>query len=139
MRMRSLIVELALLPAVCVTAILPGTAGAQSFAVRDVRVFDGERLHPRLTVVVRDGAIESTRPDTVVPAGFEVIDGQGLTLLPGLVDSHMHAREDALVQTLVFGVTTVLDMFTDPAWAAARRAEQREGRAGVPICCRPVS
>lgn len=115
--------------ALLLSASWSSPAAAQSFAVRNARVFDGEHLHPRMTVVVRDGVIRSMRADTSVPSGVEVIDGTGRTLLPGLFDSHTHMRDNALTQALAFGVTTTLDMFTDYKWAAERRREQREGHA----------
>ena len=101
----------------------------QSFAVRQVRVFDGDRLHTDMTVVVQEGVIQSLQADTATPPGIEVIDGTGRTLLPGLFDSHTHMEDNALTQALAFGVTTVLDMFTSPSWAAERREEQRQGAA----------
>jgi imidazolonepropionase-like amidohydrolase len=116
---------------VCLVALMPTLATAQSFAVRDARIFDGEDVHPAMTVVVRDGVIASVRPDTVVPPGIEVFDGTGHTLLPGLFECHGHMWGDALTQALAFGVTTVLDMFADPDWAAERRSEQREGLAAA--------
>jgi imidazolonepropionase-like amidohydrolase len=113
-----------------------GTAargGAQpnprEFVIRDVRVFDGERVIPRASVHVRDGAIVSVG-DTA-PANVESIAGGGRTLLPGLIDAHTHAFGDALDRALVFGVTTELDMFTDHRFAAAMRAEQQRAN-GAP-------
>lgn len=90
-------------------------------------MFDGDRLHTDMTVVVRDGLIYSVRADTTVPPGIEVIDGTGQTLLPGLFDSHTHTKDNDLTQLLAFGVTTVLDMGSEPTWAADRREEQRQG------------
>lgn len=87
---------------------------APGFAIRDVRVFDGERVLSNATVVVRDGRIVTAAPDATIPAGLEVIDGRGRTLLPGLIDAHVHTYEHALAETINFGVTTVLDMFSDP-------------------------
>ncbi len=114
--------------ALCALAMcLPLCASAQSFAVRKVRVFDGDRLHTDMTVVVRDGLIYSVRADTTVPPGTEMIDGTGQTLLPGLFDSHTHTEDNDLTQLLAFGVTTVLDMGSVPTWAADRREEQRQG------------
>jgi imidazolonepropionase-like amidohydrolase len=105
-----------------------GAARDQGVIVfRDVRVFDGERLIPATTVVVRGGRIEAIGLALPQPAGAMVIDGAGKTLLPGLIDAHTHAWGDALTRALQFGVTTELDMFTDHAFAQARRAEQRAG------------
>jgi imidazolonepropionase-like amidohydrolase len=105
------------------------TGGAGAVAVVGVRVFDGERVLPRATVVFEGGAITAVGEEVAPPAGAEVIDGAGKTLLPGLIDAHTHCWGDALERTLQFGVTTTIDMFTDQAWAAARRREQAAGEA----------
>ncbi|MFM7507139.1 MAG: hypothetical protein ACKO3M_11400, partial [Rubrivivax sp.] len=87
---------------------------APGFAVRDVRLFDGERVVEAATVVVREGRVVAAGAGVAVPPGLPVIDGRGRTLLPGLIDAHVHTWGDALAETLNFGVTTVLDMFSDP-------------------------
>jgi imidazolonepropionase-like amidohydrolase len=102
----------------------PAAAGDGSFAIRNVRVFDGARTIPRTNVVVREGSIASIGES--LPSGIETIDGEGQTLLPGLIDAHTHAFGDALARALVFGVTTELDMFTEHRLAGAMRREQRE-------------
>lgn len=99
---------------------------SSTFAIRHVRVFDGERSIPRTNIVVRDGLIAGV--GDLVPAGIETVDGEGQTVLPGLIDAHTHAFGDALERALVFGVTTELDMFTGHEFAAAMRREQ--GTAG---------
>lgn len=88
---------------------------AGGFAIRDVRVFDGERVLARATVLVLDGRIAALGTDLPVPDGVRTIDGRGRTLLPGLIDAHVHAFDSALADSLNFGVTTVLDMHGDPA------------------------
>jgi imidazolonepropionase-like amidohydrolase len=103
-------------------AAAPQASGA--FVIRNVMVFDGERTSGRANVVVRDGLIASVGAE--VPAGIEVVDGTGQTLLPGLIDAHTHAFGNALERALQFGVTTELDMFTDHRFAAQMRAEQRQ-------------
>ena len=115
--------------AISVALLSAPSVMAQSFAVRRVRVFDGDQLHPGMTVVVRDGVIRSVQGDSATPPGIDVIDGTGRTLLPGLFDSHAHMRGNGLTQALAFGVTTALDMFTRASWAAERRDEQRQGLA----------
>ena len=87
---------------------------APGFAVRDVRLFDGERVVEAATVVVRQGRVVAAGAGVAAPADLPAIDGRGRTLLPGLIDAHVHTWGDALAETLNFGVTTVLDMFSDP-------------------------
>lgn len=61
---------------------------------RHCRVFDGEgdALRDGLEVLVEAGRIKEVadRPITP-PAGARVIDGAGRTLMPGLIDAHIHA------------------------------------------------
>jgi imidazolonepropionase-like amidohydrolase len=115
-----------LLLVACHQAAAP--AHLEAFVVRNARVFDGDRVLESASVLVRDGRIQAIGPDIPAPAGTDEIDAAGETLLPGLVDAHAHARGGALREQLVFGVTTVLDMSTDPVWAAAMRREQKSGQ-----------
>jgi imidazolonepropionase-like amidohydrolase len=98
------------------------SAGSEpSLAIRDVRIFDGERIIPEGTVVVRGGKIVAVGADVAIPEGAEIIEGKGQTLLPGLVDAHFHADgPDAYRGALGFGVTTVIDMFAQLSAGAAR-------------------
>lgn len=104
--------------------VRPHPVDAVQFAIVNVRVFDGTRVLEHTSVVVDHGTIARVG-DGPLPANIETIDGTGKTLLPGLIDAHTHAFGDALERALVFGVTTELDMFTDPTFAAAKRAEQK--------------
>lgn len=85
-----------------------------SFVINNVRMFDGDSVHESASVLVRDGVIMAVGNITDVPDTLTMIDGSGKTLLPGLLDAHVHtfgtAREDALR----FGVTTTIDLFSDP-------------------------
>src|SRR5690349_13909549 len=104
---------------------------AETFAIANVRVFDGTSMIPKGTVVVTDGRIAAVGPDAQAPAGAQVIDGSGATLLPGFIDSHTHTFGDSLQRALVFGVTTELDMFTSHELARALREEQaKDGAPG---------
>ncbi|MGK2962275.1 MAG: amidohydrolase family protein [Gemmatimonadaceae bacterium] len=97
---------------------------SNSFAVRNVRVFDGERTRAAQTVVVRGGRIIAIDADARVPTGTPVIDGRGKTLLPGFIDSHVHAWGDAQSDALRFGVTTALDMLGDSQRLPALRQQR---------------
>jgi imidazolonepropionase-like amidohydrolase len=92
-----------------------GPPPAPGFVVEAVRVFDGLQVLEATRVVVEAGRITAVGPEAVAPAGLERVDGRGLTLLPGLIDAHVHAWGSALADALNFGVTTVLDMHGDPA------------------------
>jgi imidazolonepropionase-like amidohydrolase len=95
-----------------------------SFVVRDVRVFDGERAIEHTNVVVRDGRIASVGRRRL-PLGLPVIDGSGRTLLPGLIDAHVHVpNAGALRDSARFGVTTVLDMLTSLDVVHAHRGQR---------------
>ena len=99
-------------------------------AIRGARVFDGERDLGVATVLVRDGRIQQLGADLQVPEGYEVVDGSGGTLLPGLIDAHVHAWGDAQRDAARFGVTTAFDMHGMPERAQALRA-QRESLAAT--------
>lgn len=84
-----------------------------SWVLTEVRVFDGDRLTEPTDVRV-DGAVISAVGGHSRAEVVTVVDGAGATLLPGLIDAHTHADEQALRQALTFGVTTELDMTSMP-------------------------
>ena len=62
------------------------------------------------------------------PPATSFIDGAGKTLLPGLIDAHCHiSNEESLEQAAALGVTTELDMFTDPKQVMPLREEVERG------------
>lgn len=103
---------------------------AADLVIRDVRLFDGERVHERTSVAVARDKIVAVGPELSVTVGAEVVEGAGMTLLPGLIDAHTHIQSgDQLRQALVFGVTTELDMFTLPGlFRTLRRLSADRGR-----------
>lgn len=81
------------------------TTPKDKVAIVNVRVFDGIRLLPPSTVVIENGRIG------INACGAKVIDAHGGVLLPGLVDSHLHAGflENVMVMR-DYGITSALDM-----------------------------
>jgi imidazolonepropionase-like amidohydrolase len=88
--------------------------------ITNVRVFDGERVLDQRTVVINDDHIG------IDPAGARIIDGADGTILPGLIDAHVHvgAREH-LEAARRAGVTTMLNMggFDVAGFAALRELD----------------
>ena len=88
------------------------------FVISDVRIFDGDRVvTPSGSVLVEHGKIVKVSSSPIAYNG-PVISRPGHTLLPGLIDVHIHADGGspvALPQALRFGVTTVCDMHNEPA------------------------
>jgi imidazolonepropionase-like amidohydrolase len=129
---RAVAVAAALAAVACCAAAAVWAAEAAGapppFVVRGARVFDGTAMIGESDVLVRDGKIAAVGKNLQIPAGVAVVDGRGKTLLPGLIDAHVHVFGDALKQALLFGVTTELDMFTDAKMAADIKAEQAAGR-----------
>jgi imidazolonepropionase-like amidohydrolase len=82
--------------------------------IRDVRVFDGERVFEHRSVLIEDGKISRIGGPGLKAPHAVVIEGRGRTLLPGLIDAHVHIpdhAEEAARQALTLGVTTQLDMW----------------------------
>ncbi|MGW3995034.1 amidohydrolase family protein [Amycolatopsis sp. NPDC004772] len=95
---------------------------------RDIRVFDGHEPRPRTNVLVDGGRIAALGTGVTAP-GADVVPGAGRTLLPGLIDAHVHITRSGLHHGFAFGVTTQLDMFADPALLRVVRAEAARGGA----------
>ena len=108
---------------------LAAKASAQTILIDNARVFDGERILDRADVLIEDGLIAGVASELAQPDGAERIDGEGATLIPGLIDSHTHSWGPAQADALRFGVTTELDMFTDPAFAATMRPARANPQA----------
>jgi hypothetical protein len=110
----------------------PGRVAFAGVTVLDV--VSGE-LSPGRTVLVSAGRIEAVAAEgeAPVPRGYTRIEGRGRTLIPGLVDMHVHSTvtdADALLQ-LANGVTSVRDMCGFP-WALQVRERIAAGRLLMP-------
>jgi imidazolonepropionase-like amidohydrolase len=97
-------------------------------AFTQVRAFiGGDHYVEAQTVIVDKGVIKQVGPaaDVAVPAGAQIIDGKGKTLVPGLWDAHMHFPSDASGPMLLsLGITSVRDPGNINALTLAR-AERR--------------
>lgn len=95
--------------------------------IKSVRLFDGQDIHKQADVLLGDGKIvEVSKYSITAPSDAHIVDGAGKTLLPGLIDAHVHAQAPALEQNILFGVTTCLDMYSLPDWMDDLRKQAAE-------------
>lgn len=90
---------------------------AQTLVLANVDILDlsapASHIHRAQSVVVEDGVITAIGPTgkIALPADARHIDGGAGTLIPGLIDSHVHIWDRAdLLAYLGYGVTTVRNM-----------------------------
>jgi len=92
---------------------------------RDAAVFDGvhDSLRPGMNVLVQGNTITAVSSgDIDIPSRTHVVDLDGRTLMPGLIDAHFHAAlseetssapaeviRSSLSRALTFGFTTLRD------------------------------
>jgi imidazolonepropionase-like amidohydrolase len=86
-------------------------------AITNVRVFDpkAKAITAPSTVIVENGVIKSVSAGPADTFGAYVIDGQGGTLVPGLMEMHGHMGQDAALKNIAAGVTLIRDMGNDNA------------------------
>lgn len=85
-------------------------------------------------VVMSAGKIQAAGAAGLVtiPAGATVIDAAGKTIMPGLIDSHVHIRSYIAPMYLYWGVTTMGDMGNPAGWTLAYRDAIAKGRMAGP-------
>jgi imidazolonepropionase-like amidohydrolase len=128
-----------------------GARAQQVVVLRDVRLIDGTGAAPRehVSLVLRDGKIERIGgTGLAAPAGAEVRELTGKTVMPGVISAHSHlgllvddaensatayTRENVAAQLRQFeryGVTTIMSLGVNRDTVYELRAEQREGKLG---------
>ena len=106
---------LAIAGVLAIGLLMPLSASAQSVAITNVRIVvgSGQVIDPG-TIIVRDGKIATVTGASVqIPQGIQVIDGKGMSAMPGFIDGHKHLVDGptgkAWMQSLLeAGYTTVL-------------------------------
>ncbi len=85
----------------CVLAPAVATAAEPGVLFKNVMVFDGksDKLTGPTSVLVVGNKIEKIGPAVTAPDKATVIDGGGRTLMPGLIDAHVHLGMAAIPNT----------------------------------------
>jgi imidazolonepropionase-like amidohydrolase len=73
-------------------ALMAGTASARDVVIHAGRLIDGTGAEPRaqVSILIHDDRIAAIQPGFVAPADAEVVDLSNATVLPGLIDCHVH-------------------------------------------------
>jgi len=74
------------------TATAPASAQERTLAIRNATILTAASPTQidRGTILVRAGKIAAVGANVTIPAGTEVIDGTGMWVMPGIIDSHSH-------------------------------------------------
>jgi imidazolonepropionase-like amidohydrolase len=98
----------------------PAGAGATAFEGARVIVGDGSDPIDNATIIVRDGRIEQVGAGVTVPEGATRVSLAGKTVMPGILDAHVHLRSqmrDTLIEDLqrraYYGVVAAHSMGQD--------------------------
>ncbi|MEE3135521.1 MAG: amidohydrolase family protein [Candidatus Neomarinimicrobiota bacterium] len=97
-----------ILPLCLLTTILL-TAQQKDYGIINANLIDGysPKLQSNMTVLVSNGKIVSIKKQGKVSANYQIIDLNGMVLLPGFIDAHTHIRSlDAARRAMESGVTT---------------------------------
>ena len=96
----------------CLFCASAAVAAAQDAAITNVRIVVGNgSVIESGTIVIRGGKIASVSPGQVTTQGLTVINGAGMTAVPGYIDGHKHVNNfnaDQMRNLLEAGTTTVL-------------------------------
>lgn len=111
--------------ALLLLSLAPALAAQPQLILNDVNLIDGagSPARPHMRVIVRGGRIAAVEPASIAPpAGAVLWNAHGMTVIPGLIDAHVHlttgtgdaAQVERLLRFgLLGGVTSVRDMAGD--------------------------
>lgn len=129
-------IRLAVLIVLLPVALMRPAAQSRVLVLEGGTLVDGTGRPPLSdAVIVVEGeriAAVGARGQVAVPSGATVLRMNGRTILPGLIDGHVHLREYQIPMFLPYGITTIADIHNDTAWSLAQREALKSGRMKGP-------
>ena len=118
---------------------VPDPAFAEKkFAWSADRVFDGRRVLPAHAVVMENGRITGILPKASVPASLPIFYERDTTILPGLLDTHVHFMRWEAPLFLAYGVTTIRDVGNDLVWILDQQRRAKGCACPGILCVGPI-
>ncbi len=124
---------------VCFSVLLAGIDTVpqnQTLVIEGGTLIDGRGGPPvpNSVIVIQGSRIKAVgvKGKVTYPPGARVIQEEGKTILPGLIDSHIHFREWFPPMFLHYGVTTVYDTANPTDWIIAQRDMVNHGKMKGP-------
>jgi imidazolonepropionase-like amidohydrolase len=103
-----------------------GTLAPKVFVIRDAKVVTQPgKVLPRASILVRDGLIEAVGPAIKTPPDALIVEGKGLTVYPGFLDTMSTWGFDTALQRSEMGAPAVEDYAAEAL--AATKADNRKG------------
>ncbi|MBL7930872.1 MAG: amidohydrolase family protein [Bacteroidia bacterium] len=98
------------------------TDSKKIFIIKNTNLFDGENYRTNVNIIVsNDSIVEITKKESW-PTNSQIINGEGKTVIPPLLNAHVHAwQKENLKESLNAGVFGTFDMHTTDASAASLR------------------
>lgn len=147
---RAALLALGLLPLLACGPAGEGGDGDEVLVLTGARLVDGTGAPPvdDATLVVRNGRVQAVGPSAsvAVPRGARVVEVEGRTIIPGIVNGHGHVGtipglpsaaeytrevlEEQLLRYARYGVTTVVSLGGDGEAGVQLRNEQEAANRG---------
>ena len=112
--------------------------GDHLVAFSGARLYDGTQSQDDQAVLVQSGRVLDVVSRAKVPEGITHHHEADCTILPGLIDIHVHFMRYQGPQFLAYGVTTVRDTGNDLPWILARREEWESKPWPRILCLGPI-
>lgn len=116
-----------------------GSTKNHTYALTAGRLWDGVSNVTRtgMAVVVKERLIDAVLPISEIPTGMETMNFPNCTLLPGLMDAHVHYSSVMGPAFLAAGVTTIRDVGNNLEWILSERDRHAADLTAGPsiICC----
>ena len=98
-------------------------------AIVHARLFDPAKraIQDEMTILIEGKSVTRVAPNLAPPAGFEIIDAKGKTVLPGFWDMHTHPDDEDGLLHIAEGITTARDLGNEMASSLLRAERWEQG------------